>query len=105
MSEMFSALRQKLPVSVRRAYRDTRARLLSLGLRDSLDILQPPEERKASGSMSIIIPVKDAPEVTRRCFLSLQRFAAAAEIIVVDDASKLAKGLRAALDKTASTKG
>jgi len=47
------------------------------------------EDARASASLSIIVPVHDAPEVTKRCLLSLQKYAPKAEIILVDDASKL----------------
>jgi GT2 family glycosyltransferase len=50
---------------------------------------QPSEHRLASGSMSIIVPIHDAPEVTKRCLASLERYAAEAEVILVDDASRL----------------
>lgn len=53
------------------------------------------EDAMASSDLSIIVPVHDAPEVTRRCLTSLQKFAPKAEVILVDDASKLeeTKGL------------
>jgi GT2 family glycosyltransferase len=47
--------------------------------------------RAASGSMSIIVPIHDAPLVTRRCLASLERDATKSEIILVDDGSKLAE--------------
>lgn len=47
------------------------------------------EDASASASLSIIVPVHDAPEVTRRCLMSLQKYAPKAEIILVDDASRL----------------
>jgi GT2 family glycosyltransferase len=47
------------------------------------------EDALASASLSIIVPVHDAPEVTKRCLTSLQKYAPKAEIILVDDGSKL----------------
>jgi GT2 family glycosyltransferase len=44
----------------------------------------------ASASLSIIVPVHDAPKVTERCLISLQKYAPMAEVILVNDASKLA---------------
>jgi GT2 family glycosyltransferase len=51
------------------------------------------EDAGASGLMSIVIPIHDAPEFTRRCLASVQRYASASEIILVDDASNLAETL------------
>jgi len=39
--------------------------------------------------MSIVVPVHDAPLVTRRCLASLEKYAPKAEIIIVDDGSRL----------------
>jgi GT2 family glycosyltransferase len=50
---------------------------------------QSTEDALASGSMSIIVPIHDAPVVTRRCLVSLEKYAAKAEIILVNDGSKL----------------
>jgi len=47
----------------------------------------------ASASMSIVIPIHDSPKVTRRCLASLEIYAPESEIILVDDASKLAETL------------
>lgn len=49
----------------------------------------PDEERKASASISTIIPVHDGVDVTSRCLASLERFGGDAEIVIVDDGSKL----------------
>src|SRR5262249_16456148 len=49
---------------------------------------QPLDHRWASQSMSIIVPIHDAPQVTNRCLASLERYARDAEVILVDDASK-----------------
>jgi GT2 family glycosyltransferase len=39
--------------------------------------------------MSIVVAIHDAPEVTRRCLASLEKYALESEIILVDDASRL----------------
>ena len=70
-------------------YRAARARTLSIGLRSSGDFSLSEAERQASGTISIIVAVHDAPEVTRRCLNSLEIFGGNSEIIIVDDDSKL----------------
>ena len=40
--------------------------------------------------MSIVVPIHDAPLVTKRCLASLERYATGAEVILVDDGSELA---------------
>ena len=37
--------------------------------------------------LSVVVPVHDAPAVTRRCLASLEKYAPRAEIIIVDDGS------------------
>jgi GT2 family glycosyltransferase len=82
-------VRQLTPEGVKVCYRFLRAWLLSAGLRSSGDFPLPNEERQASGAMSIIVAVHDAPAVTQRCLKSLENFSGKAEVIVVDDGSKL----------------
>src|SRR5215467_14048000 len=72
-----------------RARNEIRRTLFSRGLPVNAVFEQPLEHKLASASMSIIVPIHDAPEVTKRCLASLERYAAAAEVILVDDASKL----------------
>jgi GT2 family glycosyltransferase len=50
---------------------------------------QSTEDAVASASMSIVVPIHDAPVVTRRCLVSLEQFAPKAEIVLVNDGSKL----------------
>ena len=69
--------------------REIRKRLFSRGLPRNRVFEQPLEYRAASASMSIVVPIHDAPLVTKRCLASLERYAADAEVILVDDASKL----------------
>jgi GT2 family glycosyltransferase len=73
------------------AVRKARARLLSRGLPRNAVFAQPPEQSLASASMSIVIAIHDAPQVTLRCLASLERYAPNSQVILVDDASKLAQ--------------
>lgn len=86
-------LRRTLPIGVKDALRELRARILSPYLTRHLprnkEFEQSPEDAQASASLSIVVPVHDAPEVTKRCLMSLQKYAPKAEIILVDDGSKL----------------
>ena len=66
-----------------------RAWLLSLGISRTARFKLSTEERRASGQMSVLVAVHDGPQVTERCLKSLETFGGDAEIIVVDDASKL----------------
>jgi GT2 family glycosyltransferase len=43
--------------------------------------------------MSVVVPIHDAPAITRRCLASLEMYAPESEIILVDDASSLAETL------------
>jgi GT2 family glycosyltransferase len=82
--------------------RDVRARVLSRGLPRDADFAQPPQQRQASASMSIVVAIHDAPAVMLRCLASLERYAPNSEIILVDDGSKLAQtteGIRAFSDR------
>jgi len=68
----------------------SRAWLLSLGISRSASFKLSAAERRASDQMSVLVAVHDGPQVTERCLKSLETFGGDAEIIVVDDASKLA---------------
>jgi GT2 family glycosyltransferase len=77
---------------VRRLARVVRARTLAWWLaRQPLPAGLDEGERQASRSLSIIIPVKDAARLTAKCLASLERWAGAAEVILVDDASREAE--------------
>ncbi|MFA5422304.1 MAG: glycosyltransferase family 2 protein [Phycisphaerae bacterium] len=78
-----------LPEQVKRQYRRVRAAVLSAGLRVNGDYPQPQEELRASGDMSVIIPICDAPVVTARCLRSVERYGGDAEIILVNDGSEM----------------
>ena len=90
-----SFLWRTLPPAVKNALRELRARIITLYLTRHFprnkEFDQSLEDAMASASLSIIVPVHDAPEMTRRCLMSLQKYAPQAEIILVDDASKLEK--------------
>jgi GT2 family glycosyltransferase len=77
--------------SIKSKYRSVRARLLTLGLNSRGIFSLPPDELEASSEISVIVAVHNAPEVTLRCLGSLEKFAGNAEVIIVDDASSLAK--------------
>ncbi len=64
-----------------------RRQAISLGLPRSGRFIQPREESEACRRISFVVAVHNAPEVTRRCLSSLARYAATAEIILVDDGS------------------
>jgi len=70
--------------------RRMRARIVTRTLPQHRSFQQTSEDRSAAAKMSIVVPVHDAPQVTRRCFASLEQFAPEAEIIVVNDGSRLA---------------
>ena len=86
-------LGRALPTAVKDALRELRERILTFYLTRHLprnkEFEQSLEDAQASAYLSIIVPVHDAPEVTNRCLMSLQKYAPKAEIILVDDASKL----------------
>ena len=68
-----------------------RKRLVSRTLSRHAIFKQSNEERLATALVSIIVPIRDAPLVTRRCLASLERNAASSEIILIDDGSELAE--------------
>lgn len=87
-------VRSMIPQSIREKYRYLRAFALSLGLNKNGGYVLSSEERRASGCISVVIPIHDAPEVTDRCLRSLARNGGNAEIILVDDGSKLDQTLK-----------
>ncbi len=68
-----------------------KTRVLSRGLPRNRVFEQPPEHRLASASMSIVVPIHDAPLVTKRCLASLERDATKSEVILLDDGSRIAE--------------
>jgi len=87
------SVRRIIPPATRRRLSWLRVRLLSLGLSRHMEFVQPTEETEASASVSIIVPIHDAPSATRRCLGSLERYAPKSEIILVDDGSVHAETL------------
>ena len=55
---------------------------------------QSREDAAASAQLSIIVAIHDEPGVTLRCLTSLQRYAPQAEIVLVDDGSKLEETIK-----------
>jgi GT2 family glycosyltransferase len=84
-----TGIRGIVPEWAKSCYRTLRVWALSCTLRPASDLNLPPEELEASAAMSVIVAVHDSPEVTERCLRSLEKFAGRAEVIVVDDGSKL----------------
>ena len=72
---------------LRSAFHLARRHFISFGLPRSASFVQPREEAEACRSISFVVPVHDAPEVTRRCLSSLALYARTAEVILVDDGS------------------
>lgn len=88
------ALPQVVIEGMYRIRRRIRRRLLSRGLPRTRVFEQPFEDMQASASMSIVVPIHDAPLVTRRCLASLEREATKSEIILLDDGSRIAETAR-----------
>lgn len=78
-----------MPERIKSCYHSVRAWFLSLNLRSAGPFSSSQEEKCASASMSVVIAVHDAPEDTQRCLNSLEVFGGDAEVIIVDDGSKL----------------
>ncbi len=84
-----TGFRAYMPESVREIVRRSLATVLSLDLRlDALPELSE-EERAASGDFSVILPIHDAPEVTARCLSALRLYGGGAQVILIDDGSRL----------------
>jgi GT2 family glycosyltransferase len=88
-------IRKVLPSGLVRSMQQLRNRLVKALVTRTMPgngtFEQPQAERLASASLSIIVPIHDAPFVTKRCLASLQRYAQGSEIILIDDGSKLAQ--------------
>src|SRR4051794_15243335 len=90
-SRLRTLLKSTLPGWMVSAVHNSRMWVASRGLNSARDVGQAVADQQASSSISIVIPIHDAPQVTRRCLASLQRYAPLSEVILVDDASKLAE--------------
>lgn len=82
-------VRNLLPAAALDRIRRVRVGLLSRHLPRHAEFAQSREEVEASAGMSVIVPIRDAPEVTRRCLGSLEKYATQAQIVLVDDGSVL----------------
>jgi len=69
--------------------RSVRAKVVTRGLSRDRIFEQSTGDKRASAAMSIVVPIYDAPIVTQRCLASLERYAEEAEIVLVNDGSKL----------------
>ncbi len=87
------SLQAILPGVVVNRLRGLRVRLLSRSLPGHMVFEQSSADAQASESMSLVVPVHDAPAVTRRCLSSLERYAPRSEVILVDDRSVLPETL------------
>ncbi len=88
-------LRRILPLLVLESLRELKwtRRVLPPHFPRQKEFKQMPDDIQASASMSVIVPIHDAPAVTRRCLASLEKYATESEIILVDDASRLTETL------------
>jgi GT2 family glycosyltransferase len=82
-------LEQMLPRVLIDGMRDLKGRILTRNYPRHITFAQSLEDALASASVSIIVPIHDAPVVTSRCLASLEKYATESEIILVDDASNL----------------
>jgi GT2 family glycosyltransferase len=85
------ALKEGPPGALVRFARQKRNQMVTRSLRPDRIFEQPLEHRLAGRAMSVIVPIHDAPAVTRSCLASLECYGTKAEVILVDDGSKLAE--------------
>jgi GT2 family glycosyltransferase len=78
-----------LPKPLKDLLRRMKVAFLMHDFRKCREVQQSMEDALASASMSIVVPIHDAPAVTMRCLYSLERYAPRAEIVLVDDGSNL----------------
>ena len=97
-------LRSRLPETFRERLRRIRAVFLSLDLSAEGDFPQSAEEISASARISIVIAALDPPPL-ERCLASVERFAAGAEVILVDDGSVLPETKAVIQDSSRGTDG
>jgi GT2 family glycosyltransferase len=82
-------IREHIPEFGKAIFRRLRASVLSVGLSRTAGPLQSEGERAASEKISVIVPIHDAVMVTKRCLSSLEHYGGDAEIVLVDDGSRL----------------
>lgn len=86
-------IKRLLPQRVLTGLLNFKRAVLTRKFSSNTEVAQSPSDRHASASISIVVPIHDAPGITQRCLTSLEKYAAESEIILVDDASKLAETL------------
>jgi GT2 family glycosyltransferase len=82
-------LKELMPQAAIEGLQRLKGTILTRDLPRDIVFEQSPEDALASASISIIVPIHDAPMVTRRCLASLEKYASQSEVILVDDASNL----------------
>jgi GT2 family glycosyltransferase len=82
-----------MPGKVNSALSELKGRVLTRDLPRHIEFEQSLEDALASASMSVVVPIHDAPIVVRRCLASLEKYAPESEIVLVDDASSLTETL------------
>lgn len=88
------SMRRLLPSLVLAGLRAVKSRIVTRHFPRNAKFEQSLEDALAAASMSIIVPIHDAPGMVRRCLGSLEKWADQAEVILVDDASRLAETRR-----------
>jgi GT2 family glycosyltransferase len=86
-------LKRLLPRPLVTGLLDLKRRIVARDFPRDIEFAQSPEDGQASASMSIVVPIHDAPRVTLRCLASLEKYAPESDIILVDDASVLGETL------------
>lgn len=88
-------IRRALPPAIVRSVQQLRDRMVKTLVGRTLPVQatyeQSNEEASASASVSIVVPIHDAPLVTKCCLASLERYAQNSDIILVDDGSRMAE--------------
>lgn len=84
-------LKDALPDSMMSGLRQLKAMMITRGVSRAERFKQSCEDALAATSMSIVVPIHDAPIVLRRCLTSLEKYAQQAEVVLVDDASRMAE--------------
>jgi len=82
-------MKKYIPNKIIEKYRYLRAMILSIGLNKNKKFIQSDRELNASADYSVIVAIHDAPQVTLRCLQSLAVYGGKAEVILINDGSKL----------------
>ena len=82
-------MKKYIPNIVKDKIRYFRAQILSVGLSENKQFLQSDQELVSSSDFSVVVAIHDAPQVTLRCLKSLAKYGGNAEIILINDGSKL----------------